>query len=256
MKKFENISYSSAPNQTIPGGSNCLCDLYLPDEVTPDTPLFVHFHGGGIESGSKDGDASKICATLASRGIAAVSANYRMYPTAKYPEFIEDAAACIAYFKAHLAEYTGGVGRFYVGGESAGAYLSMMLCFDRSYLAKYGIDADTEISGWVHGGGQPTAHFNVLRERGIDSKRVIVDESAPMFHLDRNTFAPMLLLTSTNDIQARMPQLMSLEASLRHFGFKDVELHVIEGGHCSYCHPEKDGTIIFVELATRMIGNS
>ncbi len=253
MKKFENISYSSAPNQTIPGNSNCLCDLFLPDNLMPDTPLFIEYHGGGIESGSKEGDHSKICEILASRGIAAVSANYRMYPTAKYPEFIEDAAACIAYWKANISKYTGGVGKFYIGGESAGAYLSMMLCFDRSYLLKHGIDPDTDISGWVHGGGQPTAHFNVLRERGIDSKRVIVDESAPMFHLDRNTFAPMILLTSTNDIQARMPQLMSLEASLHHFGFNDVELHVIEGGHCSYFHPDADGTIIFAEFVTKMI---
>jgi len=256
MKKFSDINYTGIDYQVTKADSRTLLDLYVPDDASPETPVVVWFHGGGITGGSKEGDPGLICRRLSECGIASISANYRMYPDAKYPDFIEDAAAAVAWCKTNITQYTGGTGRIFVGGESAGGYLSMMLCFDRSYLLKHGIDPDTDIAGWIHGGGQPTAHFNVLAERGIDPKRVVVDESAPLYHIDRDTFAPMLLLTSTNDIPGRMRQNQLVEATLRHFGYTGkADLHIIEGGHCSYCHPEKDGSIIVVEMIKDFIGN-
>lgn len=65
-----------------------------------------------------------------------------------------------------------------MGGSSAGGYLSMMLCFDKKYYEAVGV-SPSDISGCVHDAGQPTVHFKVLKERGIDSRRIIIDESAP-----------------------------------------------------------------------------
>ena len=56
----------------------------------------------------------------------------------------------------------------------------MMLCFDERYLKEVGI-LPTEIAGYIHDAGQPTAHFNVLKELGQDSRRLIVDETAPLY---------------------------------------------------------------------------
>lgn len=56
-----------------------------------------------------------------------------MYPTAKFPEYLEDAAAAVAWAKAHIQEY-GGNGELYVSGQSAGAWISMMLCVNEKYL--------------------------------------------------------------------------------------------------------------------------
>ena len=46
----------------------------------------------------------------------------------------------------------------------------MMLCFDKKYLGIHGIKP-TDIAGFVHDAGQPTAHFNVLKSRRIDSRQ-------------------------------------------------------------------------------------
>ena len=71
-------------------------DLVLPD-VMP-APLFLYFHGGGLEAGDKI-DFREHALLLAKRGIASASANYRMYPSARFPEFIRDAAEATAWLR-------------------------------------------------------------------------------------------------------------------------------------------------------------
>ena len=221
-------------------------DLYLPDGEQ--FPLLLFFHGGGIEGGRKE-DLEAVGRQLAAAGIGLASAEYRLYPDAKYPEFIEDAAAAVAWTKAHLNEYGGD--KLYVGGSSAGGYLSMMLCFDERWLAPYGMTT-TDIDGWVHDAGQPTVHFNVLRERGVDSRRLIVDEAAPLYHIGKaERYSPMLFLVSDNDMENRYEQTMLVLSTLRHFRYDmtQVTLKEMHGVHCQYISiPNEDGTVPFAYL--------
>ena len=229
MKELKDIFYT--PDHRV---SQAL-DVYLPEGVT-DFPTLVYFHGGGIRSGSKSGTTAKSLAEfLPAHGIALVSAEYRMYPHAHYPDFIYDAAAAVAWAVKHMPEH-GGNGKIFVGGSSAGGYLSMMLCFCKKYLALHKIDP-ASLAGFVHDAGQPTAHFNVLAERGIDSRRVIVDESAPLFHIGVDpTYAPMLFLVSDNDMKNRYEQTMLVLSTLRHFGYDEslYEHRVMHGKHCEH----------------------
>ena len=118
MKKIENIVYGNLDS------ANKL-NLYLPDDAT--SSAFVYFHGGGLEHGDKK-RADVFAPYLTSRGIAVVSANYRMYPNAAYPDFICDAAEAVAWANGYMKEKIG-CDKLYVGGSSAGGYISMMLCF-------------------------------------------------------------------------------------------------------------------------------
>lgn len=207
-------------------------DIYLPDEK--EFPVFIYFHGGGIEAGDKD--IAEVMATeLANSGIAVVSANYSLYPDAVYPDFIRDAAAAVAWTKKHINEY-GKCEKFYVGGSSAGGYLSMMLCFDKKYLAPHKL-SPMDIDGFVHDAGQPTAHFNVLRERGIDSRRVIIDESAPLYHIGTaDEYPNMIFIVSDDDMKGRLAQTELLMETLRHFGYDEnkFEMKLMHGTHCHY----------------------
>ena len=48
-----------------------------------------------------------------------------------------------------------------------------------------------DFAGFIHDAGQPTSHFNVLKELGKDSKRIIVDETAPMYFVGMDeTYSP------------------------------------------------------------------
>lgn len=229
MKQVKNIKYASF--------DACLLDLYLPE--TEHFPVFIYFHGGGIEAGSRSG-VGAFLNELISRGIAVASADYRMYPQAKYPEFIEDAAMAVAWIKNNIENY-GKCDGVFVGGSSAGGYLSMMLCFDERYLMKAGLSA-SDVSGYVHDAGQPTAHFNVLRYGGTDPRRVIVDESAPLFYVGmKENYPPMHFIVSDNDMQSRYEQTMLMLSTLAHFGLdKTVSHTVMHGTHCAYCSEKKE----------------
>lgn len=226
MKVFKDICYSD-----IKAERNKL-DLYIPD--AENFPVYVHFHGGGIESGDKSGHSS-IGEYLAEKGIAYAAVNYRMYPSAVYPDFLRDAAAAVAWTFSHISEY-GKAGKVFVGGNSAGAYMSMMLCFDNKYLAPYKL-TPMNIAGFVFDGPQPTTHFNVLRERGIDSRRAIIDEAAPLYYFGlADEYPPMTFICATNDMAARLEQIQLCLATLKHFGYDEskYDLQIFEGTHGRY----------------------
>lgn len=208
-------------------------DMHLPEGNA--RAAFVYFHGGGLESGSKNKNApyNKF---LTDNGIAVMDVNYRMYPEAHCPDFIEDAADAVAWAVKRAPELAG-TDKIFVGGSSAGGYLSMMLCFDKKYLATRGIDANA-LSGYVHDAGQPTTHFNVLRERGIDSRRLIADEFAPIYHIGAygNKCAPMTFIVSDDDMENRFEQTQLVLSTLRHFRYDERMIHytLMHGKHCAY----------------------
>lgn len=240
MKIIEDIYYTSYHHirQSL--------DLYLPDGEC--FPVVIYFHGGGIVAGSKK-QAFLPC--LQKKGVAVISANYRLYPEASYPDFIKDAAAVVAWAKKYMPEY-GNITGYFVGGSSAGGYLTQMLCFDKKYLGLHKIDADS-IDGYIMDAGQPTTHFNVLRERGIDSRRVVIDEAAPLYHItpDRN-YAPMQIILAENDMKNRAEQTALLISTLKHMGYPDEKLDyrfMPACKHCEYVNKlDENGNSIFADM--------
>lgn len=222
MQVYNDLSYGEHAAQKL--------DLYLPEQAEA---MFVYFHGGGLNRGDKDG-SQYFAPYLAERKIAVVTANYRMYPDAHYPDFIEDAASAVAWAKKYAKEHLT-CDRLYVGGSSAGAYLSMMLCFDRHYLSALGVDP-FDVSGYFHDAGQPTAHFNVLKyDRGVDSKRVIIDETAPLYYVGlEKSYPPMRFIVSDQDIRGRYEQTMLMLSALSDFQYSDFDHVVMHGKHCAY----------------------
>lgn len=225
-------------------------DIHLPENK--EFPVFIYFHGGGLEGGDKRLETA-MHNTLTSNGIAVVTANYRMYPHAKYPEFIEDCAEACAWVKKHIGEY-GTPSGIYIGGSSAGGYLSMMLCMDCRWLSKHGL-SPLDFDGFVHDAGQPTCHFNVLRERGIDTRRVIVDDSCPLYHISTDSAYPkMLIIVSDNDMENRIEQTQLFVSTLKHFRHSNYELKIMHGKHCEYVYKcDSDGVSIFGKLISDFI---
>ena len=158
-----------------------------------------------------------------------------MYPDAKYPDFVCDAASAVHWLSQHVGDY-GKCERIFVGGSSAGGYLSMMLCFDGRWYAEKG-DFPVPVCGYFHDAGQPTCHFNVLRERGIDSRRVIIDDSAPLYHIgSAEEYPPMAFVVSDNDMKNRFEQTQLVLSTLRHFGYDQSKIfyHLMHGTHCAH----------------------
>ena len=243
MKILKDIVYNSYDQKL---------DVYLPEGDVK--AVFVFFHGGGIETGDKK-VPDFFAEHFTDRDIALISANYRMYPDAKYPEFLEDSADAAAWAYKN-SSVLGGCKKIFLGGSSAGGYISMMLCFDGKYLMRNGI-SPTDICGYVHNAGQPTKHFNVLKYSGVDSRRVIIDDTAPLYHIGlAEKYSPMLFLVSDNDMVNRYEQTMLTISTLKHFGHTqpDVELKVLQGTHCSHDFKrDENGESVFGKLITDFI---
>ena len=230
---------------------NLHLDLFLPESESFD--LFIYFHGGGLSACShKNYEPTGLAFEKINMAFASVE--YRLYPNAKFPDFIEDAAKSVKWLKDNIANY-GKCNRIFVGGSSAGGYLSMMLCFDKKYLNAVGLEP-TDIDGYIHDAGQPTTHFNVLKEYGLDHRRIIVDEKSPMYYVGtEEKYAPMLFLVSTNDMHCRLEQTKVMIKALEDFGHKDkVFLEIPDGKHCEHTWKvDENGERVFVKYVSKFI---
>lgn len=169
----------------------CKLDVYYPTNTKGFTTV-IWFHGGGITGGNKF-----IPEKLKNKGIAIVAVNYRLNPRAKCPEYIEDAAAAVAWAFQHIIEYGGDPNKIVVSGHSAGGYLSSMVGLDKQWLAKYGIDAN-QIAMLIPFSGHTITHMTIRKERGIPDTQPIIDEFAPLFHV-RTDAPPLILITGDRE---------------------------------------------------------
>ena len=232
MEQLLNVAYANEHKRQI-------LDAYIPDGAKADA-IFVYFHGGGIVNGDKWQNEPTINCLVEENNVALVSANYRLYKSekhedydAKYPEFLQDAAKAVKWVKDNLSLF--GTDKIFVGGSSAGGYISMMLCFDKRWLGEVGMTND-DIAGYFHDAGQPTTHFNVLRERGLDHRRVLVDEAAPLYYIGLEEKYPrMRFIVSDNDMPARYEQTMLVIQTLKYFNYPETyDYKVMHGKHCHY----------------------
>ena len=221
MTRRDNIVFSKEKELSL--------DILLPDRSEFD--VVIWFHGGGLEGGSRK-DIGGFADELTENGFAIVSPDYRLYPQAKFPDFLVDAAEAVRFVSDHRQEY-GKSRRLFIGGSSAGAYLTVMLALDRHYLEDAGVDRG-QISGYLSDSAQMTTHYNVLRERGLDPRWERIDEAAPLYHLnERSDFGSLLLIYYTEDIPCRPEQnRLFYAAAKRLCPDNRVEICELPGGHC------------------------
>ena len=154
----------------------------------------VWFHGGGLTGGNRS-----VPQQLKEQGLAVAAVGYRLHPQAKCPDYIEDAAAGVAWVFKHIEQYGGDPKRIFVSGHSAGGYLTAMVGLDKRWLARYGIDAD-RIAGLIPLSGQAITHFTVRSERGIPKTQPIIDELAPLYHV-RPDAPPLVLILGDRELE-------------------------------------------------------
>jgi acetyl esterase/lipase len=134
-----DLAYGDGPRRKL--------DVYRPLHVRGPAPVVVFFYGGNWVAGER-ADYAFVGRALASRGIVAVIADYRLYPQVSYPDFLRDAAQAVAWTRREVARYGGDPQRLYVMGHSAGAYNAAMVALDGRWLAEQGM-APSDLRGWI-----------------------------------------------------------------------------------------------------------
>ncbi|HJT42028.1 MAG TPA: alpha/beta hydrolase [Rhizomicrobium sp.] len=215
-----NLAFGADPRQRL--------DIYMPQGLKGPAPVLLFFYGGAWQAGSRT-DYLAFGQAFASAGIVTAVADYRLYPQVKYPAFVEDAAAALAWLYAHAADYGGDSGRIFVSGHSAGAYNAVMLAAEPKFLARHGGKPD-----WIRGviglAGpydflpmQDPAYIDMFHGRNnLDSM--------PVNHV--NGVRPaMLLATGDSDGTVYPRNTASMAAKLRSVGSSVKEIHYTGIGH-------------------------
>jgi len=118
-------------------------DVYTHAKTAADADVVIFFYGGRWETGAKD-DYRFMGTLLADQGYIAVIPDYRKYPEVKFPTFVDDGAAAVAWVAAHYPGH-----RIHIAGHSAGAHIGALIVADKSYLAKYHLDPDKTITDFI-----------------------------------------------------------------------------------------------------------
>lgn len=220
--KFEeNIPYIVNVEADKYAQKRCRLDIYYPTKENFTT--VVWFHGGGIQAGNKH-----IPAKLKEKGIAVVSVNYRLSPKVKCPEYIEDAAAAVAWVFTNIEKYGGNKNKIVVSGHSAGGYLTSMIGLDKNYLKKHNVNAN-DIAMLVPFSGHTITHFTVRKEKGIDGKQPIIDKFAPLYHV-RADAPPLVLITGDRELEmlGRYEENAYMFRMMKVAGHKETRLYELD----------------------------
>jgi acetyl esterase/lipase len=136
-----DVAYGSLPRHKL--------DIYAPASAPPAAgwPVVVFFYGGSWNSGER-AEYKFVGEALASRGMLALVADYRLYPEVRYPSFLEDSAKALAWGLEHAKALGGDPRRVIVMGHSAGGYNAAMLALDPRWLAAVG-HKPAELAGWI-----------------------------------------------------------------------------------------------------------
>ena len=209
----------------------CKVDVATP-EGAKDAPVIIWFHGGGLTGGGKH-----IPREIMRDGVVCVGVGYRFSPHVSVDQIVDDAACAIAWVFENIEKYGGSADKIFLSGHSAGGYLVSMAGLKKSYLEKYGIDAN-RVKGIIPFSGQMITHFEERRVRGMSDKLPLIDEMAPLYHV-RGDAAPILLLTGDREREmlGRYEENAYMYRMLRLVGHKDVTLYEFDGYGHDMCVP-------------------
>jgi len=205
----------------------CKLDLYYPDDVKGFTTVVV-FHGGGLIRGSKNRYHY-----MENPGTAYAYVNYRLSgKRAQCPDYINDAAAAVAWVLRHIKEFGGNPNRVVMTGHSAGGYLTAMVTLNPKYLQQFGCSPD-QLFAAMPSSAQLTTHFTLLAERrrkGENVPRVVIDEYAPLSYITKKT-PPLLLVVGDNatEIAGRVGENYMFHSLMVKAQNPRVELYQLPG---------------------------
>ncbi len=239
-----NIQYKNGKDTYIK--ERCKLDICY-DKSKKNSPVVVWYHGGGLTSGQKE-----IPGLLKKQGFVVVGVNYRLLSKVKIDECLDDCAAALAWVFQNISQYGGDAKKIFVSGHSAGGYITTMLGLDKTWLSRYGVDANN-IAGLIPFSGQMISHFAYRKMNGIDNLQPTIDKYAPLYHV-RKDAAPLVLITGDRNIElfGRYEENAYMWRMMNLIGRPDTQLYELGGyGHGAMAQPAFH---ILIQTIHKMLG--
>jgi acetyl esterase/lipase len=206
---------------------NLSLDIYRPAEpVNGPVPVVVFLYGGSWRSGER-GQYRFVGRRLADSGVLAIVADYRTFPYAVFPGFVEDAATALAWARAHAAEHGGDPQRLYVAGHSAGAQIAALIGVDARYLAQHGM-TPRDLAGVI--GLSGPYDFEIAGYEDVFGPEAQWPQAQPINFVDGDE-PPFLLAHGTGDTVVEAKDSQELADKLRRAGVRAELLWLPDAGH-------------------------
>lgn len=242
-----DIAYGTEPRQRL--------DIYAPAMAKGSAPVVVFLYGGSWKKGER-AQYRFVGEALAERGFVAVLPDYRVYPEARFPAFVEDAAHALSWVTGNIDKWAGDSDRLYLMGHSAGAHIAALLTLDERYMLAVGLPRDA-VKGTIGLAGpyafDPLAYDNI---RPIFAHLSDPNAARPVNFVD-GTEPPMLLLHGADDVTVRPINSTALFQAIRGAGGKAKSLVYPDVGHSSILlslagplrnlSPAFDDSVAFIE---------
>lgn len=222
--QHRDLAYGTGTRQQL--------DVYVPgaaDAAVPPRPVVVFFYGGSWRNGER-AFYQFVGEALASRGFVVVIPDYRLYPEARFPVFVEDGAAAVRWVRDRIGPFGGDPDDIVLMGHSAGAHIAALLATDRRYLQAAGVP-HAGIRGVVGLAGPyafDPSRYAITRPIFADVKEVT--ESQPL-HFVTGGEPPMLLLHGAADTTVLPTNSRELADKLRQTGGEARVIEYPEVGH-------------------------
>ena len=222
--KVADMAYGNDPRQKL--------DMYIPLNIQEPAPVVVFFYGGNWNSGARN-DYQFIGEALASRGIVAIVADYRLFPQVRYPRFIEDSAHAVAWTIKEVQRYGGDPKHVYLMGHSAGAYNAAMVALDPRWLAARSM-TPAAIRGWIGLAG-PYDFIPITNE---DTRPVFMypstpPESQPINHVSSKAPPALLIASHKDELVDPVRNTGGLTEKLRGVGVAVTEVYFENTSHAT-----------------------
>lgn len=189
--------YELNPGIAYGDGERRKLDIYYPSSPKDEETIVVFIYGGSWRMGHRS-QYRFAAQPFAAAGYVTVVPDYRLYPEARFPDFVSDIAAALKWVQTELVG-EGKAPRIVLVGHSAGAHIAALLALDRRYLEAEGLSTDI-IKGWVGLAG-PYA-FDPIKTKS--TKAIFEPAANDVSQAQPVTFArgdapPALLLHGTKD---------------------------------------------------------
>jgi len=196
-------------------GASQQLDIWAPPGTAHDAmlPVVIFFYGGGWHSGSR-ADYGFAGRAFAGAGFITVIPDYRQTPKGRWPDFLEDSAAAVAWVRANVTSHGGDPDRIALVGHSAGGYNAAMLALDGKWLR--GVGSDPSV---IRGVATLAAPLDFLPlEKGGSADRAMGHvrpaQSTQPIRFARGDAPPLWLATGSDDTTVRPHNSRNLHAAI------------------------------------------
>ncbi|HTI01920.1 MAG TPA: alpha/beta hydrolase [Acidisoma sp.] len=214
-----NLPYATGDRHSL--------DVYVSRAPGKPRPVVVFVYGGNWAAGSK-AEFAWVGAALARLGFMAVIPDYRLYPEARWPMFLQDNADAVHWAQSHAASFGGDPSKIVLMGHSAGANSVLSLAVEPQWLAGVGMSPHDIRAVIGLSGPYTLSPLDSAQERAIFGPKT--GYADPIHHIDGGS-PPLLLIIGDRDDAADPRDSDAVAAKVRAKGSLAEVVHFPTLGH-------------------------